>query len=454
MKKPVILIVDDEKPSREGLRDALSEHYEAYVAEDVPSALDVLSSEKCDVLLSDLRMPGADGLELIRKAKTLTPAPVCILMTAYGSEDLAVEAMKQGADDYISKGRMQLDELELRIARLLKARGLESENIQLQRRLDERYGLHTFIGESTSLREVLDLIRQVAPTSATVLLEGESGTGKELAAHAIHHLSNRSKAPFVAVHCASLSSTLLESELFGHEKGAFTGAIERRRGRFELADGGTLFLDEIGEIDSALQVKLLRAIETRSFERVGGTQPIQADIRLIVATNRDLKKMVEEKKFREDLYFRLHVIRLRMPPLRERREDISLLVTHFLQEFSRENNRQFRSVNREVLQYLLNYPWPGNIRELRNVMQRIVIMTRGDQIKLSDLPIEIRSPELIQAPEKSSLNTTLDLAEMEHRLIRESLVRTNGNISHAAALLGISRRTLHRKLKTIKTSSS
>ncbi len=440
--KPSILIVDDEKSSREGLRAALEEHYEVYVAEDAKSAFELLEAEHFDVLLSDLRLPGEDGLNLIKRAKAHAPAPVCILMTAYGSEDLAVDAMKQGADDYISKGRLQLDELEMRIARLLKSRGLEQENIQLQQQLDDRFGLHTMVGESKSLRDVLDIVKQVAPSRATVLLEGESGTGKELVAHAIHHLSSRAKYPFVPVHCAALSANLLESELFGHEKGAFTGAFERRQGRFEMADGGTLFLDEIGEIDASVQVKILRVMESRQFERVGGNQLIESDVRLIAATNRDLKKMVAEGKFREDLYFRLNVITIRMPALRERREDIPLLANHFLKVYSRENGKRIREISSEAMQKLVEYAWPGNIRELRNLVQRLVVMAKGDRIAEKDIPVELKA-----SAEGSESETTLNLAETEKRLIRKALEQTRGNISKAAPLLGLSRRTLHRKLK-------
>jgi two-component system, NtrC family, response regulator AtoC len=449
MKKPTLLIVDDEKPSREGLRAALENNYDVYVAEDAKAAKELLSTEKFDVLLSDLRMPGEDGLSLIRRAKTLSPPPICILMTAYGSEDLAVEAMKHGADDYISKGRLQLDELELRIARLLRSQGLEKENIKLQQQLDERYELRTIIGESPAIREVLEVIKQVAPSRATILLQGESGTGKELAARAIHQLSPRARGPFIAVHCAALSSNLLESELFGHEKGAFTGAMERRQGRFELADGGTLFLDEIGEIDAAIQVKLLRVLETHEFERVGGNKSLQADARLVAATNRDLKKMVEEGKFREDLFFRLNVISVKLPSLRERREDIPLLANHFLKEYVRENSKKVKDFSPEVLDVFQHYSWPGNIRELRNVINRMVVMSRGDRLMYTDLPPELRNLQPASGNSSTKL-TSLNLAENEHFLIQKALEQTKGNISRAAELLGISRRTLHRKLNELK----
>jgi two-component system, NtrC family, response regulator AtoC len=444
--KPTILIVDDEKPSREGLRSALEERYDVYLAEDAKAATELLATEKFDVLLSDLRMPGEDGLKLIRRAKSLSPAPICILMTAYGSEEMAVEAMKQGADDYISKGRLQLDELEIRIARLLKSKVLEHQNIQLQQKLDDRYGMRGIVGESEVLREVLETVKQVAASRATVLLTGESGTGKELIAQAIHHLSPRAKAPFIAVHCAALSANLLESELFGHEKGAFTGAFERRIGRFESADGGTLFLDEIGEIDSTIQVKLLRVLEAREFQRVGSNKTIQSDVRLIVATNRDLKQLVSEGKFREDLFFRLNVITITMPPLRERREDIPLLANHFLKEYCRENEKRIRDFSADAMQALLQYSWPGNIRELRNIVNRLVVMARSDRITIRDLPAEIKTSQESNSA-TLPLGVSLNLAEMECKLIRQALEKTKGNISRAAELLGISRRTLHRKIK-------
>ena len=452
--KPILLIVDDEKPSREGLRTALEERYEVYLAEDSKSGLELLTKERFDVLLADLRLPGDDGFQLIQRARALAHPPICILMTAYGSEEVAVEAMKRGADDYISKGRLQLDELEIRIARLLKARSLEAENIQLQQQLDGRYGLHTIAGESPAIQEVLEMIKQVAPSRATVLLEGESGTGKELAAHAIHHLSPYSQGKFIAVHCAALSTNLLESELFGHERGAFTGAFERRQGRFEIADGGTLFLDEIGEIDTSIQVKILRVLETREFERVGGSKTIQTDTRVIVATNRDLKKMVAEGKFREDLFFRLNVISIRLPPLRERREDVPILAGQFLKEYCRESGKKIQGFAPDVMQTFLQYPWKGNVRELRNVIHRMVVMSRGERLVMRDLPMELREVEAPTASLTERGEIALNLAETEQRLIRQALKQTGGNISRAAPLLGISRRTLHRKLKDLKITAT
>ena len=325
MLKPTILIVDDEKPTREGLRAALEDKYDVYIAEDGESAIRLIEEDGFDVLLTDLRMPGVDGLDLIKRAKSLNKPPVCILMTAYGSEEMAVDAMRQGADDYIAKGRLQIDELEMRVARAVRSQKLENENRELRTRVDNKFGLENVIGESPAMQEIFEVVQQVAPARASVLVLGDSGTGKELIAKAIHNLSPRAKQPLVTVHCAALSPTLLESELFGHEKGAFTGAHERRIGRFEQANGGTLFLDEIGEIDQAVQVKLLRFLGERTFERVGSNKTLTSDVRLIAATNRNLEEQVSKGDFREDLFFRLRVVEMRLPPLRDRGTDVILL---------------------------------------------------------------------------------------------------------------------------------
>ena len=302
MSRPTLLIVDDEKPTREGLRAALEDRYDVYVAEDAATAMQLLEQENFAVLLTDFRLPGEDGMKLIGRAKSLAKPPVCILMTAYGSEELAVQAMKSGADDYIAKGRLQIEELELRIARVLRQQNLEEENASLRQQIQTKFGLENIVGESPNMNQVFELVRQVAPTRTTVLITGESGTGKELIARAIHNLSPRGRQPLVTVHCAALSSTLLESELFGHEKGSFTGAHERRVGRFEQAQGGTLFLDEIGEIDATLQVKLLRFLGERTFERVGSNKTLTADVRLVAATTKQLEKLVKAGACREDLY--------------------------------------------------------------------------------------------------------------------------------------------------------
>jgi two-component system response regulator AtoC len=446
--QPTILIVDDEKHTRDGLRRLLEDEYDVYVAEDIGGAISVLERETVDVLLTDLRLGGEDGMQLIERALKMPHPPVCIMMTAYGSVDTAVEAMKRGAYDFVTKP-LNLDKVEILIARALQSRRMEQENRTLRQQIDERFGLENILGESLALREVLDTIRQVAPSSASVLIEGESGTGKELAARAIHTLSRRNHAKFVVVHCAALSPTLLESELFGHERGAFTGAHERRIGRFEQANGGTIFLDEIGDIDPSTQVKLLRIMsEQRSFERVGGTQTLRADVRVIAATNKNLEQLVREGRFRDDLYFRLNVVRITMPPLRSRKEDIPLLVRSFLRDFSKANEKPLLDLTTDAMNTLLAYDWPGNVRELRTAIEHGVVMTSGPKVTVRDLPRAIRE----SAGNASGASTVaekvnpLDLAETEKRLITQALASTGGNITAAANQLGISRRTLHRKL--------
>ena len=451
--QPTILIVDDEKHTREGLRRLLENQYDVYVAADVGGARDVLEREQIDLLLTDLRLGGEDGMALIERALKMPQPPICIMMTAYGSVDTAVEAMKGGAYDFVTKP-LNLDKVEILIARALQSRKLEQENRTLREQVDERYGLDNIWGDSAPLHEVLDTIKQVAPSSANVLIEGESGTGKELAAHAIHHLSRRHKAKFVVVHCAALSPQLLESELFGHEKGAFTGASERRLGRFEQANGGTIFLDEIGEIDPSTQVKLLRVIgEDRAFERVGGNQAVHADVRLIAATNKNLEKLVSEGKFRDDLFFRLNVVRITMPPLRDRKEDIPLLVRGFLRHFCKLNERPPFELTSDAMNALLTYDWPGNVRELRTAIEHGVVMATGQKITVRDLPMAVRHASGAALPRGISASKAfgerinpLDLHETERKLILQALAATNGNVTAAAKRLGISRRTLHRKI--------
>ncbi|HON06882.1 MAG TPA: sigma-54 dependent transcriptional regulator [Verrucomicrobiota bacterium] len=456
MDKPTLLIVDDEVPTRSGLRDALEDRFDIYVAEDAATAKELLKEQQFDALLTDLRLPQEDGIKLIEFAKSLKKPPICILMTAYGSEDVAVEAMKRGADDYISKGRLQIDELEIRIEKALRSKHLESENIKLRSELDSRFGLENIIGESPKMREIFDIIRQVAPTEATVLIYGESGTGKELVARAIHQLSPRSHRPLVIVHCAALSPTLLESELFGHEKGAFTGAFERRIGRFEEANGGTLFLDEIGEIDPAIQVKLLRFLGEHSFERVGSNKTIKSDVRIIAATNRNLYEMVKKGTFREDLYYRLRVVEINLPPLREKKIDIPLLAANFIKEFAIKNGKVVTGINDEAMEYLLKYDWPGNVRELRTTIEHAVVFCKGDTITARDLPLFIRQPNRPEITSDSNTSTKpqinapdspLTIKEAEKQLIINALNECGGNRTLAAKRIGISRRTLHRKLK-------
>ncbi len=444
MKKPAILIVDDERNTREGLARALRRHYDIHLAESGMAALNLLDTHPVDAVLTDLRMPGMDGLTLVRRVLARDPQPVCILLTAYGNVETAVEAMKNGAYDFLTKP-VNLDRLEVVLKRALESRTLAATNLNLRQQLDEKYGMEQIIGDSRPMQAVFDTIRQVAPSRATVLIQGESGTGKELVAHALHNLSPRKKNPFVAVHCAALSDNLLESELFGHERGAFTGATEARKGRFELADGGSLFLDEIGEIQPSTQVKLLRVMEERAFERVGGMETLDVDVRLIAATNRDLRAMVEEEKFREDLYFRLNVVQITLPPLRERREDIPLLLNSFLHTFREENARNLDGFTPDALEALTQYRWPGNIRELRNLVERMVVLSRGDKITLRDVPREVREGGN-GGKTAGPLAGAVSMEQAEKRMIEQALNDNDGNRTLAAKQLGISRRTLHRKL--------
>jgi two-component system, NtrC family, response regulator AtoC len=452
MDKPMLLIVDDEKPTREGLRAALEDRYDVYVAEDAASAMQLLEQEHFDVLLTDFRLPADDGMKLIARAKSLSKPPICILMTAYGSEELAVQAMKNGADDYIAKGRLQIDELEMRIARVLRQQKLEAENVSLRQQLDSKFGLENIIGQSPPMVEVFEIVRQVAPARTTVLITGESGTGKELIAKAIHQLSPRRNHPMVAVHCAGLPSTLIESELFGHEKGAFTGAHERKIGRIEHAQGGTLFLDEIAEIDAAIQIKLLRFLGERTFERVGSAKTLTADVRLIAATNKRLEDLVAAGQFRDDLYYRLKGVPIELPPLRERRGDIPLLAQAFVREAARENEKPVREITPDAMERLLNYSWPGNVRELRSAIESAVVLGRSDKITVRDLPPEVRggAPAIPSASKTAPAAASggLTVKEAEKQLIIRALKESDRNRTEAAKKLGMSRRTLHRKLHT------
>ncbi len=460
MKSKTLLIVDDEKHTREGLRRSLEEDddFEVYTAADVAGAVSLLETESVDLLLTDLRLGADDGMTLIDRALKMPTPPVCIMMTAYGSVDTAVEAMKRGAYDFVTKP-VNLDKLEILIRRALRGKEVETENKELRQQVQKSSGrgLEALIGTSAPMEAVFDTIRQVAPTRATVLIEGESGTGKELVARALHNLSNRASRKFIAVHCAALSPQLLESELFGHERGAFTGATEKRIGRFEQADGGTIFLDEIGEIDASTQVKLLRVLGERTFERVGGNTSVTTDVRLVAATNQHLETLVEQGRFREDLFYRLNVVRIQMPPLRDRREDIPLMVQAFLKQSCQENEKPLRELTSEAMNRLIEYPWPGNVRQLRSAVDNGVVLATGPKITLRDLPLALRQwageggtarpagsgPGSAPAAAVNQLN----IHQSEDQLIRRALDETDGNITEAARKLGISRRTLHRKLK-------
>ena len=443
---PSVLIVDDEKHTREGLQQALQEHYDVSVAASADEAFNLMDAQEFEVIITDLRMPGKSGLKVIDKALVLANKPAVIMMTAYGSIDSAVEAMKRGAVDFLTKP-VQIDRLEILIQRALKTKTLEVEVKQLHERLDEKFNVEGIVGHSPKLAAVIERVKLVAPSKATILIEGETGTGKELIAQAIHQASPRARAPFVAVHCAALPATLLESELFGHERGSFTGATERREGRFETADTGTVFLDEIGEIGPEIQVKLLRFLETKSFERIGSSKTMTVDVRLVAATNRNLEQMVKEGKFREDLFFRLNVVRITTPPLRERTEDIPVLLEHFIKVYSRENAYEPVTVEPGALRYLQSYPWPGNIRELRNFAENAVVLRRGGKISEFDLEPRFRGEV---APPPAMVTATpanpYSVEDNEKRLLKEALMKARGNRTKAAQLLGISRRTLHRKI--------
>jgi DNA-binding NtrC family response regulator len=453
---PTLLVVEDEKNTRDGLRRYFEGKFDIYLAPDVAAAMNVLETEPIDVLLTDLRLTGGtEGLDLLGRARTIPRPPVTVLMTAYGSEKVAVQAMKAGAYDYITKP-LDLEKLEAVLSRALHSRKVETENRHLREELDKKFGLEKIIGNSPAMVDVYDRIRQVAPTRATVLIEGESGTGKELVAQSLHMLSPRRTGRFVAVHCAALSPQLLESELFGHEKGAFTGAMERRIGRFEEAQHGTIFLDEIGEIDAATQVKLLRVLGEGTVQRVGGNQTIKVDARVVAATNKNLETQVREGKFREDLFYRLNVVPIQLPPLRDRREDIPLLVNAFVSEFARANDRKLAGLSADAQEALQKYAWPGNVRELRATIERAVVLCRGERIGLRDLPpaVQGRPPAFGEGAHSGLSGATqpasLNLEEMEKSFIQQALKLTDGNVTEAAKLLAISRRTLHRKIKTYR----
>ncbi len=447
---PVILVIDDERNTREGLRDAFSDKYQILLAEDATKGLEILKSQKVDIVLTDLRMPGLDGMAFTRQVSAQPDAPLIIMLTAYGSVQTAMDAMRAGAYDYLTKP-VNLDDLEMMVDR-----GLE---VLAERRSASQKGTEGapagIIGSSQAMKALIEEARQVASSRSTVLITGESGTGKELFAHALHAWSPRARAPFVAVHCASLNENLLESELFGHEKGAYTGATERFIGRFERADRGTLFLDEIGEISLSTQVKLLRVLETRNLERVGGSHTIPVDVRLVAATNRDLRAMVKAGTFREDLFYRLNVVNLHLPPLREHPEDIPALLDHYLKLAAKDNDRDITGIAKDAMGVLTSYSWPGNIRELRNCVERMVVLARGSLLTITDIPREIVD-ELSSHPERAGQAPlpaqrpdplqTLDIRANELAAMHKALEQAGGNRTRAAQILGISRRTLQRKI--------
>jgi two-component system response regulator AtoC len=441
MKRKInILVVDDEAIVRESLRDWLSDAgHQVLMAEDGPQALEIIDKKKPGIAIVDLVMPGMDGIELLKRAKEMSPGIEVIVITAYASVPTAIAAMKQGAYDYIEKP-FSLDRVELLINKLVEHQRLVEENISLHQKLDKHYRFEDIIAKSSKMQQIIELIKVVAKSNATVMITGESGTGKELVARAIHSQSYRGDKSFVPVSCAALPESLLESELFGHEKGAFTGAHAQRKGKIEFADRGTLFLDEIGEMSANIQVHLLRVLEEKEFTRVGGNDLIKVDVRVVSATNRNMKEAIASRQFREDLYYRLNVVTIDLPPLREREEDIPLLAEHFLKKFAAENQKEVIGFSPEVTDFLLKYQWPGNVRELENTIERAVILAQNPEIQLADL-LQKNSPLVSSA----SLGRSLDEVERNH--IISILNETGKNYTKAAKILGISRATLYSKAK-------
>ncbi len=439
-----VLIVDDDNSLRDSLRKALEkEGYSVSEASSGTAGLDKVRAEPPEVALVDLKMPDMSGLEVLKSLKATAPEVEVIMMTGFGTIETAVEAMKDGAYDFITKPfRRHVIVNALRKA--LERRSLVAVNRHLRNQLEMAMETHSIVGNSPAIRRVMELVEQVAPSSATVLIQGDSGSGKEWLANIIHNSSPRRGKPFIKVSCAALPETLLEAELFGYERGAFTGAVSRKEGRFELANGGTLFLDEVGEISPAMQVKLLRVLQTGEFERLGGTRTISSDVRLIAATNANLKRKLEDGTFREDLFYRLNVITMTMPPLRDRLEDLPLLATHFVQVFRDKNSKRIRGISTDAMELLKSYSWPGNVRELENAMERAVVLSKDDLITPQDLPDNIVDRRRDDSEIKIPLGMPLE--EVERKVIKETLVRSNGEKAVTAKLLGISTRTIYRKL--------
>jgi two-component system NtrC family response regulator len=441
MSEPAILVIDDEERMCKILQVALqSEGFRVATAPNAEVGLAAFEQEPFDVVITDLKMPGADGLQVLERVKKRCPQTEVVLMTAYATAQTAVEAMKKGAYDYVIKP-FEMDELRLKIRHILEKKQLARENVALKAELHDRYSLDNMVGKSGAMQEVYKMVQKVAPSDATVLIRGESGTGKELVAQAIHHLSPRADKPFVAVNCAALPESLLESELFGHEKGAFTGADRRKLGRFELAGEGTIFLDEIGELSPATQAKLLRVLQSHQIERLGGTEVIEVGARTIAATNKDLEEALRDGSFREDLYYRINVFPIYLPPLRERKEDIPDLVEYFLRKLNASNG-----VSAAAMERLMEYRWPGNVRELENVIERAVIIAGDRDIGIEDLPAHIRQTPLV--PVNIDIpDDGISLEEVERSLIQRALAKAGGNKSRAAKLLGITRRKLYSMLE-------
>lgn len=441
--KFTILIIDDEKNIREGLAANFEmEDYNVRTASNGAEGLELISHGDIDLVITDLKMNGISGEQVLAKVTAETPGIPVIILTGHGSIDSAVDAMRHGAYDFLTKP-LNLDQLTMIVKRALAGREMSLQHQNLKKQLEHSSALREMIGKSSAMQKVQQMIQKVADTRASVLITGESGVGKELVANAIHNLSSRKNNSMVNVHCAALSETLLESELFGHEKGSFTGADKMQKGRFELAHGGSIFLDEIGEINQSVQIKILRVLQEKKFERVGGEQTINVDVRIIAATNRNLAEEVKAGRFREDLYYRLNVIHIEVPPLRERKDDIPLLISHFLEEFNQENGKSIKSVDSRAKAAMFKYSWPGNIRELRNCMESAVVMCSGDEIRLEDLPPTISE---CSALDSVSVPLGITLDEAEKIIIQENLAVNRNNRSRTAEILGIGRKTLQRRL--------
>ena len=452
MRNESIILVDDSPDILTNFSEYLVEKgWEVDTTLEGAASISMMEKKQYDIVITDLKMPGIDGMDILKYVKENSPESICIILTGYGTIKNAVEAIKLGAFDYLTKP-VKLDEILISIERALEHRNLKRENINLKNQLKKKYRFENIIGDNEKMHKVFETIEKVADTDSTILILGESGTGKELIAKAIHYNSSRREGPFVPVNCAAIPGELLESELFGHEKGAFTNAIRTRIGRFELANRGTLFLDEIGDMNPNLQSKLLRILQERQFERIGGIKTIKTDIRVIAATHQDLKRAVQQEKFREDLYYRLNVIPIKIPPLREHKSDIPLLVHHFLNHFSQSKKKEITGITQEAMQKLMEFDWPGNIRELENTIERIIILSSSEMISIPDLPEkfqalpEIEHPAAIEIPEVGiSLDTAV--SEFERRLILQALDKTGWVKNKAAQLLQMNRTTLIEKMK-------
>ncbi|GAB4166840.1 MAG: acetoacetate metabolism transcriptional regulator AtoC [Geothermobacteraceae bacterium] len=443
-----ILIVDDEEGMRRLLsRILVKEGYETFAAANGNDALQAVALEQYDLVITDLKMPGMDGLTLLGELKDYDPRLPIIVITAYGTVENAVQALRKGAFDYITKP-FEADEIRLTVARAFERQRLIEENRYLHQELEGRYSFSGIVGSSRAMREVFEVAASVADSNANVLITGESGTGKELVARSIHFNSSRKEKPFVVLNCAALSESVLESELFGHEKGAFTGALHQKKGRFELADQGTLFIDEVGEMSLAAQVKLLRVIQEHEFERVGGNRTIKVDVRIVAATNKNLEEEVKAGRFREDLFYRLNVVQVELPPLRDRREDIEPLATHFLDKYTRETGKKIEQISPKALACLVAHDWPGNVRELENVIERAVVLARGEVLTPRDFPqgIQNRDQICLNLPESGGSLTEI-LEDLERQLIIQTLNREGRSQTRAAEVLGIKRTTLRYKLE-------